>query len=150
MKRQNTWYVPTLAVYYRDWDPDGTPSGARDRVRASVHEVSFRKALAAGVRLAFGTDMGGIPWSEPIAQEFTREVALGMTSSQAIASATGRAAELLDRVGEIGVVAVGAHADLVAVDCDPLAQVACLEHVSFVMKDGRVVRRDGRNVEWIR
>lgn len=140
MKRQNLWYVPTLAVYYRDWDPAGTPDGERDRVRAAVHEVTFRKALAAGVRIAFGTDMGGIPWSEPIAQEFGREVALGMTPMQAIQSATGRAAELLGRAGELGVVARGAVADLVAVDGDPLADVSRLEHVRFVMKDGRVVR----------
>jgi imidazolonepropionase-like amidohydrolase len=140
MKRLDLWYVPTLAVYYRDWDPAGTPDGERDRKRAAVHEVTFRKALAAGVKIAFGTDMGGIPWSEPIAQEFSREVALGMTPMQAIQSATTRAAELLGRAGELGVVAAGAVADLVAVDGDPSADVTRLEHVRFVMKDGHILR----------
>jgi imidazolonepropionase-like amidohydrolase len=143
LKRQDQWYVPTLEVYYRDWDPAQTPSGARDRVRAAVHEGTFRKALAAGVKIAFGTDMGGIPWSEPIALEFRREVALGMTPMQAIESATHRAAELLGRAGQLGVVTPGALADLMAVEGDPLKDVSALEHVVFVMKDGHVHRLDG-------
>jgi imidazolonepropionase-like amidohydrolase len=142
MKRQDLWYVPTLAVYYRDWDPAGTPDGERDRKRASVHEVTFRKALAAGVKIAFGTDMGGIPWNEPIAQEFTREVALGMTPMQAIQSATTKAADLLGQSGDLGVVAPGALADLVAVNGDPTQDVTVLEHVGFVMRGGKVHRND--------
>jgi imidazolonepropionase-like amidohydrolase len=142
MVRQHTWYVPTLAVYYKDWDPAGTPSGERDRKRASVHETSFRKARASGVRIAFGTDMGGIPWSEPIAQEFGRMVTLGMTPLEAITAATSKAAELLGYSGELGVVAPGAIADLVAVADDPLADVSRLEQVGFVMQAGRVYRND--------
>ncbi len=140
MLKQGTWYVPTLAVYYKDWDPEDTPDGQRDRKRVSTHEVSFRKALKAGVKMAFGTDMGGIPWSEPIAQEFPREVAFGMTPMQAIQSATGRAAELLGMEGRIGVVREGAYADLVAVRNDPLADVNRLTDVTFVMKAGKVFR----------
>jgi hypothetical protein len=141
LKRMDLWYVPTLAVYYRDWDPAGTPSGERDRVRAAVHAVTFQKALAAGVKIAFGTDMGGIPWNEPIAQEFDREVALGMTPMQAIQSATTKAAELLGQAGTLGVVAPGALADLMAVDGDPLADIARLAQVRFVMKNGQVVHQ---------
>src|SRR5580700_10591198 len=72
MLRQGTWLCATLEVYYGDWSPADTPEGQRDRKRASEHEVSFRKAFKAGVKIAFGTDMGGIPWTEPIAQEFPR------------------------------------------------------------------------------
>jgi imidazolonepropionase-like amidohydrolase len=72
MVRQGTWYCPTLSVYYTDWAPGNTPAGQRDHKRTSVHEVSFKKALKAGVKIVFGTDMGGIPWTEPIAQEFPR------------------------------------------------------------------------------
>ncbi len=140
MLRQGTWYVPTLAVYYLDWDPADTPAGQRDRQRVAAHEVSFRKALKAGVKMAFGTDMGGIPWSEPIAQEFPREVELGMTPMQAIQSATSRAAELLGLEGQIGAVREGAYADLVAVRGDPLADVSRLGDVAFVMKGGKVFR----------
>ena len=140
MLRQGTWYVPTLAVYYKDWDPADTPGGRRDRKRVATHEVSFRKALKAGVKIAFGTDVGGFPWSESIAQEFPREVEFGMTPMQAIQSATSRAAELLGMEGRIGVVREGAYADLIAVRADPLADVGRLTDVVFVMKGGQVFK----------
>jgi imidazolonepropionase-like amidohydrolase len=140
MARQGTWLVPTLAVYYYDPDPPDTPSGKRDRKRVAVHGVSFQKALRAGVKIAFGTDVGGFVWTDPIAQEFGREVEFGMTPMQAIQSATARAAELLDRVADIGRVAPGAYADLIAVEGDPLEDIAVLKNVSFVMKDGAVFK----------
>jgi len=140
MIRQGTWYVPTLSVYYYDWDPADTPSGMRDRKRVAVHEVSFRKALRAGVKMAFGTDVGGFAWSEPIAQEFARMVEFGMSPMQAIQAATSRAAELLGERGRVGVVAPGAYADLIAVADDPLADIHALQKVGFVMKNGVVFR----------
>ena len=142
MLRQGTWLCPTLSVYYGDWAPADTPAGQRDRKRASEHEVSFRKALKAGVKIAFGTDMGGIPWTEPIAQEFPRMVEFGMTPMQAIQSATSRAAELLEMKGRLGVITPGAYADVVAVSGDPLVDVKILENVGFVMKDGKVFKND--------
>jgi imidazolonepropionase-like amidohydrolase len=138
MLKQGTWYVPTLSVYYTDWAPADTDGGRRDRLRASAHEVSFKKALKAGVKIVFGTDMGGIPWSEPIAQEFTRMVEFGMSPMDAIQSATSRAAVMLDMEGKIGVVAPGAFADIVAVSGDPLHDIKALQGVQFVMKDGKV------------
>ncbi len=144
MLRQGTWYVPTLAVYYYDWDPADTPAGIRDRKRAEVHGVSFRKALRAGVKIAFGTDVGGFPWSDPIAQEFARMVEFGMTPMQAIQSATSRAAELLGEQAHLGVVAPGAYADVIAVAGDPLTDVNALKNVQFVMKNGAVVRSPQR------
>jgi len=140
MVKQGTWYVPTLAVYYYDLDPPETDSGKRDRKRISTHGVSFQKALRAGVKMAFGTDVGGFVWTDPIAQEFSREVEFGMTPMQAIQSATTRAADLLGKRGELGVVAPGALADLVAVVGNPLDDVRVLERVEFVMKDGVVVK----------
>ena len=59
MKRQGTWYCPTHRVYYKDWAPENTPAGQRDRARASEHEQSFKKALQAGIKIVFGTDVGG-------------------------------------------------------------------------------------------
>ena len=144
MLKQGTWYVPTLQVYYTDWDPADTDSGKRDRKRVALHGVSFTKALRAGVKMAFGTDVGGFKWSEPIAEEFSREVEFGMTPMQAIQSATSRAADLLGKRGEIGVIAPGAYADLIAVASDPLADISVLKNVQFVMKDGVVFRsREG-------
>ncbi len=142
MKRQGTWYCPTLSAYYDDWAPADTPEGKRDRARAAVHVISFQKAMQAHLKIVFGTDMGGIPWTEPIAQEFKRMVSLGMTPMDAIQSATVRASELLDMKGEIGVVAPGAYADIVAVSGDPLKDVGELEHVHFVMHNGSVFKNE--------
>jgi len=138
MLKQGTWYVPTLSVYYTDWAPADTDGGRRDRLRASAHEVSFKKALKGGVKIVFGTDMGGIPWTEPIAQEFTRMVEFGMQPMDAIQSATSRAAVMLDMEGKIGVVAPGAFADIIAVSGDPLHGIQALQGVQFVMKDGKI------------
>ena len=142
MLKQGTWYVPTIAAYYTDWAPADTPEGRRDRLRASVHEPSFKKALKAGVKIVFGTDMGGIPWTEPMAQEFSRMTELGMQPMDAIQSATSRAAVMLDMEGKIGVIAPGAFADIIAVDADPIRDIKALETVQFVMKDGKVFRSE--------
>ena len=142
MLKQGTWYVPTIAAYYTDWAPADTPEGRRDRLRASVHEPSFKKALKAGVKVVFGTDMGGIPWTESMAQEFSRMTELGMQPMDAIQSATSRAAVMLDMEGKIGVVAPGAFADIIAVSGDPLRDIKALESVQFVMNDGKVFRSD--------
>ena len=142
MSKQGTWYCPTLSPYYNDWDPPNTPTGKRDRARAAVHEVSFKKAMQAHLKIVYGTDMGGIPWTEPLAQEFGRMVALGMTPMDAIQSATSRAAEMLDMKGEIGVIAPGAYAEVIAVAGDPLKKVEELEHVKFVMQNGAVYKNE--------
>jgi len=141
MVKQGTWYCATLAPYYHDWAPADTPVGQRDRKRASEHGVSFQKALKAGVKIVFGTDIGGIPWTEPIAQEFPRMAEFGMTPMEIIKSATSRAAVMLDMDGEIGVIAPGAFADIIAVPGDPLTDITQLGKVQFVMKDGKAVKQ---------
>lgn len=143
MVKQGIWLVPTLGVYYLDWSPENTPEGQRDRARASEHEASFKKALKAGVKIAFGTDMGGIPWTDPIANEFGYMVKFGMSPMDAIKCATSRAADLLEMKGELGVIAPGAYADMVAVSGDPLSNIEVLKQVSFVMKDGKVFKQTG-------
>jgi imidazolonepropionase-like amidohydrolase len=141
MLKQGTWFVPTLGVYYTDWSPENTQDGKRDRARANEHEVSFKKALKAGVKIAFGTDMGGIPWTEPIANEFGFMVKFGMSPMDAIKSATSSAANLLEMKGDIGVIAPGAFADIVAVQGDPMANIEALKNATFVMKDGSVFKQ---------
>jgi len=140
MARQGTWYCPTLGVYYTDWAPAETSDGQRDRARANLHEASFRKALKANLKIVFGTDIGGIPWQEPIAEEFKWMVKFGMTPAAAIQAATSRPSEMLGSKGEIGVVAEGAYADIIAVGADPLKDIGELEKVKFVMKDGAVFK----------
>ncbi len=144
MVRQGTWYCPTLSAYYYFWAPENTPAGQRDRKRAALHRVSFAKAIRAGVKIVFGTDVGGFPWTEPMAQEFARMVELGMPPMDAIRSATSRAAEMLDRQGELGAIAPGAYADIIAVTGDPLKNVRELERVRFVMKSGSVIKNELR------
>ncbi len=101
---------------------------------------SFKRALAAGVPIALGTDAGGFDWDKVNqAEEFRRMVELGMTPWQAIRSATVVAAKLLDREGKLGSLAKGAAADLVAVPGDPLSDITLLEKVDFVMKGGAVI-----------
>ncbi len=144
MVRQGTWYCATITPYYNWWAAENTPEGQRDRKRVAVHGPSFTKALHAGVKIVFGTDAGSFTWNESIAQEFAKMVEFGMSPMQAIQSATSRAAEMLDRQGELGVVAPGAYADLVAVSGDPLKDVNELKHVKFVMKDGTVYKNEVR------
>jgi len=141
MVRQGTWLVPTLSVYYTHNDPPDTPAGKRDRKRVAVHGPSFQKAMKAGVKIAFGTDAGGFSWDEPIAQEFGRMVEFGMSPMDCIRAATSRAADLLDMTGDLGVIAPGAYADIVAVAGDPLRDVNVLKDVRFVMKDGTVFKQ---------
>jgi imidazolonepropionase-like amidohydrolase len=142
MVKQGTWYCPTMSVYYNDQGPADTPLGKRDRKRVAVHGPSLQKAMKAGVKIVFGTDVGGFPWTQAIAQEFPHLTEFGMTPMAAIQSATSRAAEMLGMSGQLGVVAPGAYADIVAVPGDPLKDVKELERVNFVMKDGKVFRKD--------
>jgi imidazolonepropionase-like amidohydrolase len=144
MVKQGTWLCPTMSVYYDHWAPADTPEGKRDRKRAEVHGPSFQKAVKAGVKIAFGTDVGGFSWSEPMAREFSRMVEFGMTPMAAIQAATSKAAEMLGMAGDAGVVAAGAYADVVAVTADPLQNVNALENVAFVMKDGKVYKNEIR------
>jgi imidazolonepropionase-like amidohydrolase len=140
MVRQGTWYCPTISVYYYHPAEPDTPDGIRDRKRAEVHGPSFQKAMKAGVKIVFGTDVGGFPWTDPIAQEFSQMTKFGMSPMEAIHSATSRPAEMLEMQGKIGVVAPGAFADIIALSDNPLQNIKILEHVGFVMKDGSVFK----------
>jgi imidazolonepropionase-like amidohydrolase len=142
MVKQGTWYCPTLAPYYHDWAAENTPEGKRDRKRAEVHGASVQKAVKAGVKIAYGTDIGGIEWTEAMAQEFPYLIQFGLTPGEAIRSATSRAAEMLEEKGELGVIAPGAYADIIAVNGDPLKNINELEHVRFVMKNGDIFKNE--------
>src|SRR5229473_99744 len=147
MVKQGTWLCPTLSPYYYWWAPADTPEGQRDRKRAEVHGPAFQRALKAGVKIVFGTDVGSFEWTDPkspIAMEFGRMVEFGMAPMAAIKSATSMPAEMLDMSGQIGVLAPGAFADVIAVAGDPLRDIKTLENVGFVMKDGKVFKHEMR------
>jgi len=140
MVKQGTWYCPTMTVYYADNAPADTAAGRRDRKRVELHGPSLAKAYRAGVKIAFGTDVGGFKWSDPMAKEFEYMVEFGFTPMDAIKAATSRAAEMLGMQGKLGVIAPGAFADITAFEGDPTKDVKVLHNARFVMKDGKVFK----------
>jgi imidazolonepropionase-like amidohydrolase len=108
-----------------------------------LEREAFGKALKNGVAIAYGTDVGGFPWTENQAQELGIMVRYGMTPAAAIRSATVVAATLLDRKDELGTLEKGKLADIIAVAKDPLADITELERVSFVMKGGKIYKGAG-------
>lgn len=111
-----------------------------DRDLGEAQRQNFRKALQAGVKLAFGTDAGVCPYGID-ARQFAYMVKYGMTPMQAIQSATSSAADLIGRSSEFGSIKPGRYADLIAVAGDPLQDVSLLENVQFVMKDGKIYKQ---------
>jgi len=110
-----------------------------DRELGQIQRDNFRKAVHAGLRMSFGTDAGVCAHGEN-ARQFAWMVKYGMTPMQAIQSATSAAADLLGRAHELGSIKPGKYADIIAVSGDPLRDVSLLEHVQFVMKDGKVYK----------
>jgi imidazolonepropionase-like amidohydrolase len=141
MAARGIYYVPTIFV--GEYVAEGrAKEGAPVWLKlVKVHEETFRRAMKAGVKIAFGTDVGGFDWKINPAKEFGYMVKFGMTPAQALKSATSVAAELLDMQSQIGTIEVGKVADIVAVPGDPLADVTALEKVDFVMKGGAVFRK---------
>ena len=141
MAAHGIFYVPTIFV--GAYVAEGrAAAGAPVWVKMlTIHEQTFRRAMKAGVKIAFGTDAGGFAWTVNPAKEFAYMVKWGMTPPQAIRSATVTAAELLGWSDQVGTLEAGKFADIVAVSGDPLSDVSVLEKVEFVMKGGAVVRR---------
>ena len=138
MAQRGVYYVPTIfvgAYVAQGRAKEGSPVWVE---MMKIHEDTFRRAMAAGVKIAFGTDAGGFDWKEDPAQEFKYMVDWGMTSLQAIRAATSTASELLGMQAQVGTIEPGKLADIVAVSGDPLKDVTQLEKVDFVMKGGMV------------
>lgn len=143
MLARGIYYVPTLYIFeYAEQlhTAEGFP-GWKGGVE--IHAETFRRALQAGVKIAFGTDVGGFEWTINPAKEFVLMVKYGMTPAQALRSATASAAHLLDLEGEVGSIKAGKSADLVAVHGNPLNDVGVLQEVDFVMKEGVVYKDSG-------
>ena len=112
----------------------------KDREIAEAQRQGFKRAHAAGAKMVYGTDAGVYPHGDN-GKQFQWMVRYGMTSMQAIQSATSSAAEALGSHGrDIGVLAAGRQADLIAVAGNPIDDVRLLESVAFVMKGGAVVK----------
>ena len=143
-KASGTWLV--MDIYNGDYIDDvGTREKwpeeylRKNRETTDVQRVGFTKAVKMGVKIAYGTDSGVYPHGGN-AKQFVYMVRYGMTPMQAIQSATIRAAELLGKDRELGSIAPGRFADLLAVARDPLGDITALESVAHVVKDGKTVR----------
>lgn len=143
MKERGTWLVPT--TYLADViDLDALPPPIRAKAEWVLPRAkeSLRRAIAAGVKIAFGTDAAVYPHGRN-AREFAALVERGMTPAEALRSATLHAAELLG-TDDRGVIEEGRLADLVAVAGNPLERIEATEDVRFVMLGGRVLRGGDR------
>jgi imidazolonepropionase-like amidohydrolase len=126
-----------LAEYKRLRYPDRILE--KERQIGKLQRENFRRAAQAGVKIAYGTDAGVYPhgWN---GKQFAVMVRYGLTPMQAIQSATQSAADLLGWQDQVGTVAKGRYADIIAVDGDPLKDITELERVTFVMKGGVVYK----------
>ncbi len=113
----------------------------KERQVGATQRESFRRAHAAGVKMVMGTDAGVYPHGDN-ANQLSRMVRFGMTPGEALRAATYNAADALGQKGNIGVIAVGASADIIAVAGNPLEDVSLLENVIFVMKQGEVYKSE--------
>jgi imidazolonepropionase-like amidohydrolase len=138
MIKKGVYWCPT--IYVGVWVADGR--GKLWQEMRDLEAKAFGLAVKKGVKIAYGTDAGGYPWTENQAKEFAYMVKYGMTPMQAIRSATIVAAELLEAEADLGAIEAGKFADLVAVAGDPLADITEMERVKFVMKNGEVIRND--------
>jgi imidazolonepropionase-like amidohydrolase len=143
MKQHGTWLVAD--IYNGDYiDTVGRQEGwSAEKLRKNlettdVQRQGFRKAAKAGVNIGYGTDSGVYPHGDN-ARQFAYMVRYGLSPMQAIQSATIGAARSLGHEAELGSVAPGKSADLVAVAGDPLADVTTLEHVQAVIARGQLV-----------
>jgi imidazolonepropionase-like amidohydrolase len=145
MKQHGTWLVADI------WNGDYTDSvGRAERWPADIlrknaettetQRVGFRKAVAAGVKIAYGTDSGIYPHGLN-AMQLPYMVKYGMTPMQAIRSATLSAAQLMAWQDSVGSIAPGKYADIIAVEGDALADLRSFRKVAFVMKGGIIYKR---------
>jgi imidazolonepropionase-like amidohydrolase len=144
LKKNGTYLVPTL--YLIDWHQQhagNLPDFAKWKMQmvSQTAKANAKKAFAAGVKIAMGTDAAVYPHGLN-AHELEVYVQLGMTSLQAIQSATINDADLLGWTSKVGTLEPGKWADIIAVDGDPLKDITTLQHVKFVMKGGEAVKNE--------
>jgi imidazolonepropionase-like amidohydrolase len=150
-KAHGAYLVPTLLVGQAVYEiakshPEQLPpsSAAKALAVAPRLRANLAAAYKGGVHIAFGTDQGMVPHGQN-AREFALMVQAGMTPADAILAATRNAADLIGDPADIGSIQPGRFADIIAVAGDPMADIAVLEHVRFVMKGGTVYRQDDRD-----
>ncbi len=146
-KKTGAYFVPTMLAPKTALDQ--ARAGARSRnslekaeIAAKAAMENHRRAIASGVKIAFGTDTGVSAHGDN-GKEFALMVSVGMSPAEAIKSATVNAADLLGRSASIGTLEPGKDADIIAVAASPLSDVTQLERPTFVMHRGVVAKQDG-------
>lgn len=142
MKTKGTYLTPTLlASEYIMGKIDAYPPALQAKARAATAARSdmFRNALKIGVKISFGTDAAVFPHGQN-AKEFKLMTDLGMSPIDALKSATANDAELLGLSQKVGTLEKGKLADVIAMPGDPTQDITATERVSFVMKEGKIVR----------
>jgi imidazolonepropionase-like amidohydrolase len=143
-RKRPVWF--SMDIFNTDYtQAEGAKNGVlednlrKDREIAQIQRDNFRKAHKAGVRMVFGSDAGVMPHGL-VGGQFKVMVQYGMTPLEAIQAATRNAAQALDREKDVGAIAVGRYADIIAVNGDPLSDVRQLESVDAVVKGGVLVK----------
>jgi imidazolonepropionase-like amidohydrolase len=149
MKKKGIFLTPTLMA--SEWimgKIDNYPPALQAKAKAATAARSdmFRNAVKMGVRISFGTDAAVFPHGQN-AKEFKLMVDLGISPIDALKSATANDAELLGIAQKVGTLEKGKLADVIAVPGDPTADITATERVSFVMKEGRIIRQGPSRVE---
>ena len=145
MIENGTYYVPTISAGEFVADKAKIDGYYPEIVRPKAKKIgpqlktTFEKAYKAGVKIAFGTD-SGVSYHGENAKEFHHMVEAGMLPMEAIISATKTASELIGEQERLGTIEKGKVADIIAVECDPLENIECMERVVFVMKNGIVYK----------
>ena len=140
MIQKGVYWCPT--IYVAAYVAEGRAAAGNPiwKEMVKLEEKAFSLAVKKKAKIAYGTDAGGYSWSENQAKELSFMVRYGMTPMDAIRSATTVAAELLQSEADLGAIEAGKYADIVAVDGDPIGNIAELEQVKFVMKNGVVYK----------
>ncbi len=139
MVEKGTFWSPTMTVYLPEEGDAPEEVEFRNRV-VERHRDTFRRAMKKGVRIAFGTDVGSLPHGEGW-RELERMADYGMPPVEVLRSATTVGAELLRRENDLGRVAPGYLADLIAVEGRPEVGIGALKNVRFVMVGGTVAKQ---------
>src|SRR5213075_2111871 len=142
MKTKGTYLVPTLmATEYILSKFDSYPPALQAKARAAgaARSEMFRNAVKMGVKISFGTDAAVFPHGQN-AKEFKLMVDLGLPPIDALKTATGNAADLFGIAQKVGTLEKGKLADVIAMPGDPTSDITATERVSFVMKEGKIIR----------
>ena len=145
-RKQPVWF--SMDIFNTDYtQAEGAKNGVlednlrKDREVAQIQRDNFRKAHKTGVRMVFASDAGVMPHAQ-VGGQFKVMVQYGMSPLEAIQAATRNAAQALGREKDVGAIAVGRFADMIAVDGDPLTDIRQLEDVDVVIKGGDMVKAD--------